>query len=247
MKKTFAIVGVAGYIAPKHLQAIKDVGGQLVFAMDISDSVGILDSYFDDCLFTTKENIFKRYLRKDNIDYLVICTPNYLHYHFIKMGLKYCKQIICEKPLVIKKRHLNNLMKYDKRINCIMQLRLSKVVKDIKEAVKLVTKLDIEYLVKRGDWYFKSWKAEKKKSGGILFNIGIHALDLIYSLEIDIDVNYKLKIGKKQKKIIKIGKMVFDLSKGFTDLHTESYKKILKGKGFHVKDVLPVMNYLYEC
>lgn len=245
MKKTFAIIGVAGYIAPKHLEAIKEVGGELKYAYDISDSVGVLDNYFGDCIFTTKERMFKKHLRDDNIDYLVICAPNYLHYRFINLGLKYCKEVICEKPLVIKYDHLLRLHKHSHRINCIMQLRLSPIVRQIKKVLKSDSVVKFNYFVGRGQWYDISWKTDKRKSGGLLYNIGIHILDLMLSLGIDLKkAKFNIGVSKSMSKFLNIDGELFDLSAGFKDLHIKSYKEILKGNGFHVSDVFPVMKFL---
>jgi UDP-N-acetyl-2-amino-2-deoxyglucuronate dehydrogenase len=245
LKKTFAIVGVAGYIAPKHLEAIKKLGGEVKYAYDIADSVGVLDNYFRDCIFTTKERVFKKHLRNSNVDYLVICTPNYLHYRFIKLGLKYCKNVICEKPLVIKYDHLWKLHKHSQRINCIMQLRLSPVVKQIKKVIELDSKVKFNYFVDRGQWYDVSWKADKRKSGGLLYNIGIHVLDLMMYMGVDLKkCVYNIGVSKVMDKFLNVDGELFDLSVGFKDLHIRSYQEILKGNGFHIEDLFPVMNFL---
>jgi UDP-N-acetyl-2-amino-2-deoxyglucuronate dehydrogenase len=241
----FAIIGVAGYIAPRHLKAIKDIGGELIYAHDISDSVGILDKYSPECLFTTNYGRFKKWLYNDHIDYLVVCTPNYLHYKHICLGLGTCKEVICEKPLVIKKSHYIELLKYNDRINCIMQLRLSDQYKEISRLVNLgkcVAK--VVYKVNRGHWYSQSWKGDIKKSGGIYFNIGVHIIDFIKSLGLVADLD--MDVCNELDKHIEIGGKIIDLSKGFEDLHTKSYKQIIKGKGFRPNEFIHTMRYLFD-
>jgi UDP-N-acetyl-2-amino-2-deoxyglucuronate dehydrogenase len=241
--KRYAIIGCAGYIAEKHLKAIKETNGELVYAHDLSDSVGILDKYFPNCMFTTKPRQFYKWLVDANLDYLVVCTPNHLHYEHVCLGLGTCKYVICEKPLVLKEKHFKELLKYNKRIYCILQLRISKQANKLRALVKKGhTKADVTYKVNRGHWYSQSWKANERKSGGPLFNIGIHIIDLM--LFLGIDAKMDIQICNELKKEVRIADEVIDLSKGFTDLHTASYRDILQGNGWNPEDLVPVMEYL---
>lgn len=193
--KNFILVGACGYIAPKHFQAIKETKNNLVAAFDITQNAGIIDKYFPKCNFFFNFNEFKnfihKYQKKGKIDYLVICTPNYLHYKYILFGLKNNINIICEKPLILNTANLKKINQYQKRykkkVFCIMQLRLnSKIISFKKEIDKKILlsknkKLDckINYITYRGDWFLKSWKGDTSKSGGLTTNIGIHLFDLL--------------------------------------------------------------------
>ena len=207
--KNFALVGASGFIAPKHFNAIKKTKNNLSIIYDISDTVGKIDTYFDNSYFTLNYSKFKNYIKKNNkkIDYLVICLPNYLHFKFIKLGLENKLNVICEKPLVLKTRELDVLSilekKYKKKVNCIMQLRLdNSLIKQIKKfkANNNFLNIEVKYITTRGDWFLKSWKGNVRKSGGLTTNIGIHLFDfLIYNfgqtLESKLIVN-KPKISK---------------------------------------------------
>ena len=189
--KNFALVGASGFIAPKHFNAIKKTKNNLSIIYDINDTVGKIDSYFDNSYFTLNIKKFKKYLKnnKKKLDYLVICLPNYLHFSFIKLGLKNNLNVICEKPLVLKSKQLDELdtleKKFKKKVNCIMQLRLDSLL--INQIKKFKNKnsflnIDVKYVTTRGDWFLKSWKGNIKKSGGLTTNIGIHLFDfLIYN------------------------------------------------------------------
>ncbi len=187
MPKQFAIIGVAGYIAARHLKAIKDVGGNLAAAYDITDAVGILDTYFPDCEFFTDEFSFYDFLMDKNpVDYLVVCSPNYLHEEHCYAGLKLNTDVICEKPLALTLESLENLSTAEsytnKHIYTILQLRLHPMLMEIKKEIDASTierhDVSIEYFTPRGKWYHNSWKGNVKKSGGIATNIGIHLFDL---------------------------------------------------------------------
>lgn len=188
MNKNFAIIGIAGYIAPRHLKAIKEVGGNLVAAYDIADAVGILDSYFPDCTFFTDEFAFYDFLMdKHPVDYLVVCSPNHLHEEHCYAGLKLNADVICEKPLALSLENLQNLSSAEtytnKHIYTILQLRLHPMLAALKKEIEVSTKemheVSIEYFTPRGKWYHTSWKGDAKKSGGIATNIGIHLFDLV--------------------------------------------------------------------
>jgi len=190
--KNFVLMGVAGYIAPRHLEAIKDTGNKLIAAYDPHDSVGILDSYFDNVDFFTEFERFDRHLdklRRDGkkIDYVTICSPNYLHDSHIRFALRIGANAICEKPLVLNERNLLPLKKLaeesGKNIYTVLQLRLHPSVVKLKEKVdsssKKKYKVDLTYITPRGNWYFSSWKARNALSGGIATNIGIHFFDML--------------------------------------------------------------------
>jgi len=190
--KNFAIIGAAGYIAPRHFKAIKDVGGNLVAAIDTFDSVGILDSYFPDTAFFTEFERFDRHLdlfiRQGNqLDYLVVCTPNYLHDAHIRFGLKHGADVICEKPIVLNPWNIERLKEVEKetqkKVNTILQLRLHPAIKALKQKVESsgdkVYDFDLTYITSRGNWYYTSWKGDTQKSGGIATNIGVHFFDML--------------------------------------------------------------------
>jgi len=189
----FALIGVAGYIAPRHLAAIAACNGELVAALDPHDCVGILDSYFPEAAFFTEFERFDRHLDKltrlgTSVDYIVICSPNYLHDAHIRFGLRNKSNIICEKPLVINPWNLDALIpiaqESGKHIFSILQLRLHPAIIELKEIVKLNKSsepynIDLTYITSRGSWYYTSWKADAEKSGGIATNIGIHFFDML--------------------------------------------------------------------
>ncbi len=186
----FALIGAAGYIAPKHLAAIKSVGGELVAAVDPHDSVGVLDQYFPNTRFFPDIAIFDRYLEKclydkNPIDYVVVCSPNYLHVDHARMAMRAGCDVICEKPLVLHPRNLDQLQRVEKRtgrlVHPVMQLRYSDQLQQLREQVKNMNNLDVhlKYVTRRGPWYQRSWKGNEGKSGGVLLNIGIHLFDLL--------------------------------------------------------------------
>ncbi len=192
--KNFAILGVAGYIAPRHLMAIKDTGNNLLASLDKNDSVGILDSYFPNSNFFVEFERFDRHIeklkRQENIqlDYVSVCTPNYLHDSHIRMALRRGADAICEKPLVLNPWNLDALeaieSESENRINAILQLRLHPSVIALKQKVqaqnnKAKYEIDLTYITSRGKWYDISWKGDESKSGGIVTNIGIHFFDML--------------------------------------------------------------------
>ena len=192
--KKFALIGAAGYIAPRHLRAIKDTGHELVAAMDVNDSVGIMDSHFPNAEFFTEFEDFSAFVDDqailgNKLDYISICTPNYLHIAHIKYALKNGIDVICEKPLVLESKHLDELKayeeKYGARVNSILQLRLHPSIIALKEKVDAapaghVFDVDLTYMTSRGKWYMKSWKGFDQKSGGVATNIGVHFYDMLH-------------------------------------------------------------------
>ena len=191
--KNFALIGAAGYIATRHMKAIKDTGNNLSVALDKFDSVGIIDSYFPEANFFTESERFDRHLDKmrgseSAIDYVSICSPNYLHDAHIRLALRNGSDVICEKPLVLNPWNIDALAEVvkrtGKRINNILQLRLHPSIIALKEKVENGPKdkiydIDLSYLTSRGKWYFISWKGDNSKSGGIATNIGIHFYDML--------------------------------------------------------------------
>jgi UDP-N-acetyl-2-amino-2-deoxyglucuronate dehydrogenase len=191
---TFAMIGAAGYVAERHLQAMAAVGGSLVAALDKSDSVGVLDRYFPGAAFFTEFERFDRHLEKlrhggTPVDYVVVCSPNYLHDPHIRFGLRYGADVICEKPLVLNPENAVHLQELEqqcgRRVWAILQLRLHPMVEELRRAVAeakatgLRPKLALTYITARGDWYYASWKGAEDKSGGVMTNIGIHLFDLL--------------------------------------------------------------------
>ncbi len=192
-QKKFAIIGVGGYIAVRHLKAIKDTGNVLLASLDPNDSVGIIDSYFPDSHFFVEFERFDRHvdkLRRNGVqlDYVSICSPNYLHDSHIRFALRSGASAICEKPLVLNPWNIDALMEieqeYNRRINTILQLRLHPVLIDLKKRIEngpagVIHDLDLTYITSRGNWYHTSWKGNVQKSGGIATNIGVHFFDML--------------------------------------------------------------------
>jgi UDP-N-acetyl-2-amino-2-deoxyglucuronate dehydrogenase len=195
MPVNFAIIGVAGYIAPRHLRAIRDTGNHLVAAVDPNDSVGLLDQYSFDVRFFTEIERFDRHLEKlrrgseeGRVNYVSICSPNYLHDAHCRLALRVHANAICEKPLVINPWNLDALREieteYDGKINTVLQLRLHPALIDLYKKYNSQpsgSKHDVvlTYITARGAWYHTSWKGYPEKSGGIATNIGIHLFDLL--------------------------------------------------------------------
>lgn len=192
--KNFALIGASGYIAPRHLKAIKETNNNLLVALDKFDSVGILDSYFPKTDFFTETERFDRHIeklkydRQIELDYFSICTPNYLHDSHIRMALRRGADAICEKPLVLNPWNISPLEKIEKesgkRIWNVLQLRLHESIIKLKKKVDNAPKdkvfdIDLTYLTSRGNWYFTSWKGDSSKSGGIATNIGVHFYDML--------------------------------------------------------------------
>ncbi len=282
--KKFALIGAAGYIAPRHFKAIKDTGNQLVAALDKFDSVGIIDSYFPQADFFTEFERFDRHLEKkrhnfEKIDYISICSPNYLHDAHIRFALRSNADAICEKPLVLNPWNVDALEKIEeetgRKVNTILQLRLHPAVIALKLRIESTPKtdkydIDLTYITSRGHWYFISWKGDVSKSGGIATNIGVHFYDMLGWLFGKVQdnivhihaadhasgylefekarVRWFLSINAQHLpeearvknlttfRSLTIEGEEFEFSGGFTELHTESYKHILSGKGFSLAE-----------
>jgi len=191
--KNFALIGAAGYIAPRHMKAVKDTGNVLLAAYDKFDSVGVMDSHFPDADFFTEFERFDRHIEKlkrsdKKIDYVSICSPNYLHDSHIRFGLRVGADVICEKPLVLNPWNIDALGEVEKehgtRVYNILQLRLHPSIialkKQIEEGPKdKIYDIDLAYITSRGHWYYTSWKGDVSKSGGIATNIGVHFYDML--------------------------------------------------------------------
>jgi UDP-N-acetyl-2-amino-2-deoxyglucuronate dehydrogenase len=282
--KNFALIGVGGYVAPRHLKAIKETGNNLIAALDKNDSVGILDSYFPNADFFVEFERFDRHIDKVKrkgvpVDYISICTPNYLHDSHIRFALRQGAQAICEKPLVINPWNLDGLAELERetgvKINTILQLRLHPAIIELKSKIDQdksgkIYDIDLTYITSRGHWYFTSWKAQEEKSGGIVTNIGVHFFDMLtwifgevkenivhiiepkhaagflllkrarvrWFLSLDNETLPDMAVAKEQRtyRSIVIEGKELEFSEGFTDLHTLSYKEILKGNGFTIDD-----------
>lgn len=282
--KRFGLIGAAGYIAPRHLQAIKDTGNDLVVAMDVNDSVGIMDSHFPEAEFFTEFEQFEAFVEDEKLagrrlDYIAICSPNYLHLPHMKFALRNGINVICEKPLVLNASDLDAVMAYEKaygsRVNSILQLRLHPSILALKDRVQSsenreVFDVDLTYMTSRGKWYMRSWKGFDDKSGGVATNIGVHFYDMLHFIFGDLlknEVHYrddKTAAGYLEYKCARVRwflsidanllpenaiqgeKMTYrsitiageelEFSGGFTDLHTQSYERILAGNGYGVEE-----------
>lgn len=191
--KKFGLTGAAGYVAPRHLKAIKDTGNDLAACFDPHDSVGVLDHFFPNANFFIGYERFERHLTKialqseTKIDFLTVCSPNHLHDSQIRLGLNIGADVICEKPLVLFPQNLDLLeeleKKTGKKIYTVMQLRNHSSLIALKEEINNSSnkkhKVELTYITSRGNWYHYSWKGDEEKSGGIATNIGIHLFDLL--------------------------------------------------------------------
>jgi UDP-N-acetyl-2-amino-2-deoxyglucuronate dehydrogenase len=292
--KQFAIIGVAGYVAVRHLRAIKETGNNLVAALDKSDSVGILDSYFPEADFFIEYERFDRHIdllrrRGKKIDYVSICSPNYLHDSHIRFAVRSDADAICEKPIVLNPWNIDALKVIEeetgKKVSTILQLRLHPALSELRGRIEAeppdrIHDIDLTYITARGHWYATSWKGDVKKSGGVATNIGIHFFDMLtwifgkvrenvvhisapnkaagflglgrarvrWFLSLDSDdipVAIKERAGRTYRSIIIDGKEI-EFSEGFGNLHTESYKQILAGRGFGLEDARPSVEVCYE-
>ncbi len=285
MSKNFALVGAAGYIAPRHMKAIKETGNDLIAALDPFDSVGIIDSFFPKADFFIEPERFDRHLDKlrhegtKKVDYVSICSPNYLHDAHIRLALRNGAHAICEKPLVLNPWNLKGLEEIEKengrKIFNILQLRLHPSIIALKKQIASgpndkIHDIDLTYITSRGKWYFYSWKGNLAKSGGLVTNIGIHFFDMLSWIFGEVEES-KVHVYQENKaagflqlkharvrwflsldssdlppqavekglptyRSITVDNKEIEFSGGFTDLHTKSYKAILAGRGFGIKE-----------
>lgn len=204
--KQFALIGAAGYIAPRHMQAIRDTKNALVAALDPKDSVGIMDSYFPDAAFFTEFERFDRHIDKlrrshdeKTVDYISICSPNYLHDSHMRFALRSGADAICEKPLVLNAWNIDALLDMERetgrKVHTILQLRVHPAILAFRDKVRAAaaknTKFDVDltYVTSRGNWYLQSWKGDERKSGGIATNIGVHFFDMLHFIFGDLQDN----------------------------------------------------------
>ena len=282
--KNFVLIGAAGYIAPRHMKAIRETGNNLIAAYDPYDGIGIMDSYFPQASFFTEFERFDRHIEKlkrggTKIDYVSICSPNYLHDSHIRYGLRIGADVICEKPLVLNPWNVDALVEleeeYPNKVNTILQLRHHEAILALKDKIdngskEKIYEIDLTYITSRGNWYYTSWKGNIDKSGGIATNIGVHFFDMLqwifgpmqdFSVHTKTNdtnagtltfqqakVNWYLSINAenlpKSAKVkglptfrtLSIEGEEIEFSKGFTDLHTVSYQKILEGQGYGLCD-----------
>ena len=292
--KNFLIIGVGGYIAVRHLKAIKETNNKLLASLDPCDSVGIIDSFFPESNFFVEFERFDRHvdkLRRNGIyiDYVSICSPNYLHDSHIRFALRSGAHAICEKPLVLNPWNVNALQEieaeYDRKIYNILQLRLHPSIIELKKKIEegppnKIYDIDLTYITSRGKWYFISWKGNMEKSGGIATNIGVHFFDMLIwifgnvkqnivhiteenkasgylelerarirwylSLDYDDIPKHFKKQGLRTFRSIEIDNEEMEFSGGFTDLHTISYYKILKGEGFGIEESKASIETVFE-
>jgi UDP-N-acetyl-2-amino-2-deoxyglucuronate dehydrogenase len=298
----FALIGAAGYIAPRHMKAIRETGNRLVCALDPYDGVGIIDSFFPNADFFIEPERFDRHLDKlrrmaavrkrqqDNkIDYVSICSPNYMHDSHIRLALRNDAHAICEKPIVLNPWNLDALKEIEKetgrKVYTVLQLRLHQAIRELREKIRKGPKnkiyhLDLTYITSRGNWYYRSWKGDVSKSGGIATNIGIHFFDMLtwifgemksskvnvmqadkaagylelerakirWFLSLDyFDIPDAVKkSGKRTYRMLTMDGEEVEFSEGFTDLHTDTYRDILSGKGFGLTDARPSINIAYQ-
>jgi UDP-N-acetyl-2-amino-2-deoxyglucuronate dehydrogenase len=188
---SFALIGAAGYVAPRHMKAIKAVGGDLKVAFDPSDSVGVIDSHFPQAAFFTEFERFDRHVdklhrRNERIEHMAICSPNYLHDAHIRFALRSGSNAICEKPLVLNPWNIDGLAEIEqetgRKVSTILQLRLHPAIIALREKVAASSRrhaCDLTYITSRGNWYHASWKGDEAKSGGVATNIGVHFFDML--------------------------------------------------------------------
>lgn len=291
----FALIGVGGYIAPRHMQAIKETRHALTVALDRNDSVGVIDGYFPEASFFTEFERFDRHVEKlrrgpaeNRIHYVTVCSPNYLHDAHIRFALRVHADAICEKPLVLEPWNVDALQELEResgqRIWCILQLRLHPYLVALREQIAAcgdrVHDVDLTYVTSRGRWYAVSWKGVEEKSGGIAMNIGVHFFDLLIwvfgsvrrstvhfldqtkgsgYLELErARVRWFLSVdaadlppeavakGARTHRSLLLNGEEYEFSEGFKDLHTQSYRLILDGKGFGAADVRPTIQLVHD-
>jgi UDP-N-acetyl-2-amino-2-deoxyglucuronate dehydrogenase len=301
MMNNFALLGAGGFVAPRHMKAIKETGNDLVVAMDPHDAVGIMDSYFPNARFFTEFERLDRHaemLRRQGdekrLHYVSIASPNYLHDAHMRFSLRIGANAICEKPLVLNPWNIDALhdieKEYGKRVNTIFQVRHHPSIIELKDRVSANLSnlkvnrgkydIDLTYITSRGRWYLVSWKGETAKSGGVATNIGVHFFDMfqwifgkpqdviVHLLEptkaagyLELEnarVRWFLSLdsedlpagakesGKTTYRSISISSEEFEFSEGFTNLHTVSYREILKGNGFGLEEARPSIEVVYR-
>jgi len=236
--KKFALIGVSGFVSERHLNAIKQTKCNLIIAYDIKKNDTTLKKYFPKCILTNNLKFFKKFLSNNNLDYLTICSPNFLHFKHIDIGVKNNLKIICEKPLIIKKNEIYKLEKLNEKkknlINSILQLRMHPSLINLKKKISLTKKkydVNLLYYTERNSQYFNSWKGNPKKSGGIIMNVGVHFFDMMIWLFGNIK---NIKIKKKNKEL---AEGTLDLDRGLV-----KWKLHLKNKNSKSLKVKRIIN-----
>ena len=291
--KNFGLIGVAGYIAVRHLKAIKDTGNNLLASLDRFDSVGLIDNYFPKSDFFVEFERYDRHFDKlkrtgTKIDYVSICSPNYLHDSHIRFALRHQAEAICEKPIVLNPWNVDALQEIENetghKIFTVLQTRLHPRIIELRNRIKNGPKnkiydIDLTYITSRGNWYYISWKGDIQKSGGVATNIGIHFFDMLswifgpavknivhlaqhnkaagylelenarvrWFLSLDSNDLPSIAIEKEKRtfRSITVDNEEIEYSGGFTDLHTLTYKEILAGRGFGLKDARQSVEIAY--
>jgi UDP-N-acetyl-2-amino-2-deoxyglucuronate dehydrogenase len=291
--KNFGLIGVAGYIAVRHLKAIKDTGNNLLASLDRFDSVGIIDNYFPESDFFVEFERFDRHFDKlkrggTKIDYVSICSPNYLHDSHIRFALRHHADAICEKPIVLNPWNVDALQEIENetghKIFTVLQVRLHPHIIELKKKIMngpadKIYDIDLTYITSRGNWYYISWKGDIQKSGGVATNIGIHFFDMlgwifgstkkniVHLSESDKAAGYleldkarirwylsldhndlpqtSIENGQRTFRSIIIDGDAIEFSEGFTDLHIQTYREILEGRGFGLEDARQSVEMAY--
>lgn len=292
--KNFALIGSAGFIAERHMRAVKETGNRILAATDRFDVMGRMDSFFPDAEFFLDEEQFLQYLRRqqqtdDKIDYISICSPNYLHAGHIETALVNGADAICEKPLVIYPEEIERLERLEQqtghRVFNVLQLRLHAAIVALRERIlngdpTKIYDIDLTYITSRGKWYHQSWKGDRTKSGGVATNIGIHFFDMlswifgkvksstVHAYEADKAAGFielerarvrwylsldatdipdqALAKGMRTYRSITVEGEEIEFSEGFTNLHTDTYRHILEGKGFGLEEAKPCILLTHE-
>ncbi len=242
--KNFALIGAAGFVAPRHMRAIQETGNELVAIMDINDSVGIIDRYFPNAYYFSQFERFDRFISKfihtehKELDFISICSPNYVHDAHIRFALRNGIHAICEKPLVLNTWNLEALQKqeelYQKKVYTILQLRLHPSIQRMKEKVEQANpskkwEIELTYITSRGNWYLNSWKGDLEKSGGLATNIGIHFFDMLQWIFGEVVENEVYLKGEKSQS-------------GFLDLEKAKVKWFLSIDAQNLPDVAQEKN-----
>ncbi len=292
--KNFGLIGVAGYIAVRHLKAIKETGSNLLASLDRFDSVGLIDNYFPQSDFFVEFERFDRHFDKlkrggTQIDYVSICSPNYLHDSHIRFALRHHADAICEKPIVLNPWNVDALQEIENetghKIFTVLQVRLHPRIIELRNRIKngpadKIYDVDLTYITSRGNWYHISWKGDIQKSGGVATNIGIHFFDLlgwifgatrksiVHMSETDKAAGYLelenarirwflsldhedlpsaiAEKGQRTFRSIQVNGEEIEFSEGFTDLHSQTYREVLAGKGFGLEDARQSVEIAYN-
>lgn len=276
----FALIGAAGFVAPRHMRAIRDLGHQLVATLDPHDSVGILDTMAPGCRHFVEPERFDRHLGKlrrsgQGVDYVSVCSPNYLHDAHCRLAMRAGADVICEKPLVLSPWNLDALAELEhetgRRVWTVLQLRVNPALIALRDTIRAASERAgalLHYATPRGPWYGSSWKGDEARSGGLLANIGIHLFDLLLWLygpvrhgrvtafsqtqasgrleHATTSTSWMLSLdGAESKRVLHMASGDQDLSDGFKDAHTVVYAETLAGRGFGIEDARPAVELVH--